>query len=142
VDLEQREGRIHRYKGHALRKNIAQCFRLNAADPNFSDPWSAMFEHARKSRPNGLNDLYPFWISPEGDAKIERYVPKLPHSREVQEQIHLQRSLVVYRMVFGQHRQEDLITYLRGRFSEDKIEELVNLCRIDLSPKCNGSAST
>ncbi len=23
VDLEQREGRIHRYKGHALRKNIA-----------------------------------------------------------------------------------------------------------------------
>lgn len=142
VDLEQREGRIHRYKGHALRKNIAQCFRLHAADPNFSDPWSAMFEQARKSRPNGLNDLYPFWISPEGDAKIERYIPKLPHSREVQQQIHLQRSLVVYRMVFGQHRQEDLIAYLRGRFSEDKIEELVNLCRIDLSPKCTDSAST
>ena len=25
VDLEQREGRVHRYKGHAIRKNIARC---------------------------------------------------------------------------------------------------------------------
>jgi hypothetical protein len=24
VDLEQREGRIHRYKGHAVRKNVAR----------------------------------------------------------------------------------------------------------------------
>ena len=134
VDLEQREGRIHRYKGHALRKNIAQQFRGHATDSNFSDPWSAMFEEARKSRPDGQNDLYPFWISPDGDAKIERYVPRLPHSREVLQQIHLQRSLVLYRMVFGQHRQEDLITYLRQRFSDEQIAELVEVCRIDLSP--------
>ncbi len=134
VDLEQREGRIHRYKGHALRKNIAQQFRGHATDSNFSDPWSAMFEEARKSRPDGQNDLYPFWISPDGDAKIERYVPRLPHSREVLQQIHLQRSLVLYRMVFGQHRQEDLINYLRQRFSDEQIAELVEVCRIDLSP--------
>lgn len=134
VDLEQREGRIHRYKGHALRKNIAQQFRGHATDSNFSDPWSAMFEEARKSRPDGQNDLYPFWISPDGDAKIERYVPRLPHSREILQQIHLQRSLVLYRMVFGQHRQEDLITYLRQRFSDEQIAELVEVCRIDLSP--------
>ena len=24
VDLEQREGRVHRYKGHAIRKNVAR----------------------------------------------------------------------------------------------------------------------
>jgi hypothetical protein len=135
VDLEQREGRIHRYKGHALRKNIAQQFRGHATDSKFSDPWSAMFEEARRSRPDGQNDLYPFWISPDGDAKIERYVPRLPHSREVLQQIHLQRSLVLYRMVFGQHRQEDLITYLRRRFSDEQIAKLVEVCRIDLSPK-------
>jgi hypothetical protein len=134
VDLEQREGRIHRYKGHALRKNIAQQFRSHATDSNFNDPWSAMFEEARKSRPDGQNDLYPFWISPDGDAKIERYVPRLPHSREVLQQIHLQRSLVLYRMVFGQHRQEDLINYLRQRFNEEQIAELVEICKIDLSP--------
>lgn len=134
VDLEQREGRIHRYKGHALRKNIAQLFRDHATDMSFSDPWSAMFEYARKSRPDGQNDLYPFWISPDGDSKIERYVPRLPHSREVLQQLHLQRSLVLYRMVFGQHRQEDLINYLRQRFNEEQIAELVEICRIDLSP--------
>lgn len=141
VDLEQREGRIHRYKGHALRKNIAQQFRGHATDSNFSDPWSAMFEEARKSRPDGQNDLYPFWISPDGDAKIERYVPRLPHSREVLQQIHLQRSLVLYRMVFGQHRQEDLITYLRQRFSDEQIVELVEVCKIDLSPPQPNSQS-
>jgi hypothetical protein len=135
VDLEQREGRIHRYKGHALRKNIAQRFRDYATDAKFADPWSAMFEAARNSRPDGQNDLYPFWISPDGDAKIERYVPRLPHSREVLQQIYLQRSLVLYRMVFGQHRQEDLITYLRQRFSDEQIEKLVDICRIDLSPQ-------
>lgn len=134
VDLEQREGRIHRYKGHALRKNIAQLFRGHATDSSFSDPWSAMFDHARNTRADGHNDLYPFWISPDGDSKIERYVPRLPHSREVLQQIHLQRSLVLYRMVFGQHRQEDLITYLRQRFSDEQIAELVEVCRIDLSP--------
>jgi hypothetical protein len=47
----------------------------------------------------------------------------------------LQRSLVLYRMVFGQHRQEDLITYLRQRFSDEQIEKLVDICRIDLSPQ-------
>ncbi|MCE2752655.1 MAG: hypothetical protein LW720_12290 [Pirellula sp.] len=141
VDLEQREGRIHRYKGHALRKNIAQQFREHATDSNFSDPWCAMFEEARKSRPDGQNDLYPFWISPDGNAKIERYVPRLPHSREVSQQIQLQRSLVLYRMVFGQHRQEDLITYLRQCFNEEQIAELVEVCRIDLSPPQTNSQS-
>lgn len=30
VDLEQREGRVHRYKGHAVRKNIAEKYGLKA----------------------------------------------------------------------------------------------------------------
>ncbi len=31
VDLEQREGRVHRYKGHAVRKNIATRYGLKTA---------------------------------------------------------------------------------------------------------------
>src|SRR5256885_17202199 len=30
VDLEQREGRVHRYKGHAIRKNVADANRQAA----------------------------------------------------------------------------------------------------------------
>jgi len=38
VDLEQREGRIHRYKGHAVRRNVAERHRdVAMADPE-SDP--------------------------------------------------------------------------------------------------------
>jgi hypothetical protein len=33
VDLEQREGRVHRYKGHAVRKNVASAHRAELAGP-------------------------------------------------------------------------------------------------------------
>ena len=38
VDLEQREGRVHRYKGHAVRKNVAHEFR-DTALRGTEDPW-------------------------------------------------------------------------------------------------------
>lgn len=138
VDLEQREGRVHRYKGHALRKNIASCFAQAASQMTIADPWEAMFEQAVRQRPASDNDLTPYWIFPDGEAKIERQIPLLPHSREVEQQVNLQRSLVLYRMVFGQNRQDDLIAYLRNQFTEEQIAELVERCRIDLSPPLPG----
>ena len=133
VDLEQREGRIHRYKGHALRKNIADQF-AETPQRGTTDPWIAMFEAARESRPDDENDLYPFWISPNGAAKIERHVPALPHSREQIQKANLSRSLVLYRMVFGQNRQEDLVEYLTQQLPPEDVDGIVELCRIDLSP--------
>ncbi len=138
VDLEQREGRVHRYKGHALRKNIASGFAEAAISDGNPDPWEAMFDQAKDSRDDSHGGLYPFWISPDGPAKIERHVPLLPHTREVTQQVNLQRSLVLYRMVFGQNRQEDLIAYLQQRFTPSQVAELVETCRIDLSPPSLG----
>lgn len=137
VDLEQREGRVHRYKGHALRKNIAASF-MSVLGNGDIDPWSAMFAAARASRPEHENDLFPFWIAPNGDAKIERHVPALPHSREWLQKANLRRSLVLYRMVFGQNRQEDLVDYLASQLPESNVDELVEMCRIDLSPPTHG----
>ena len=133
VDLEQREGRVHRYKGHALRKNIAAAFS-DASDNKAADPWTEMFDTARSSRGDGENDLFPFWIAPNGEAKIERHVPTLPHSRELIQKANLGRSLVLYRMVFGQNRQEDLVDYLASHLPPDQVETTVELCRVDLSP--------
>ncbi|MCA1677357.1 MAG: helicase, partial [Actinobacteria bacterium] len=45
VDLEQREGRVHRYKGHAVRKNVAAQHRA-AAFFDGGDPWEALFDAA------------------------------------------------------------------------------------------------
>jgi hypothetical protein len=133
VDLEQREGRIHRYKGHALRKNIAGSFAA-AIDNGHPDPWSAVFDAARNCENTDRSGLYPFWVCDQGDHKIERHVPALPHSRDVAHHANLRRSLVLYRMVFGQNRQEDLVAYLASRLSEAEIDNVVSQCRIDLSP--------
>ncbi len=118
VDLEQREGRIHRYKGHAVRKNVAAAFAAEALRHEDSDAWETAFELGRTGRSVQENDLVPYWLFP-GDAKIERHVPALPFSREVERLYELRRTLAIYRMVFGQSRQEDLITYLLAQIPED-----------------------
>jgi len=134
VDLEQREGRVHRYKGHAVRKNVAQagCAGISTAS---AEPWKDMFEHVRARRPRGASDLLPFWIFelPDG-AKVERLVFRLPWSKDDQRLKRLKASLAIYRMVFGQPRQDDLMEYLLGTFDEAHAAQVVKNWHIDLAP--------
>ena len=133
VDLEQREGRIHRYKGHAVRKNIANKLGPQSLAQGNGDVWSEIFALGREQRERYENDLVPFWVY-SGDAKIERHVPVLPLSRDKERLYALRRSLAIYRMVFGQNRQEDLIDFLLASIPEDKREEFVQELQIDLRP--------
>ena len=84
------------------------------------------------------NDLIPFWIFDQGKAKIQRHIPAMPMSREKNQKIALSRSLAVYRLVFGQSRQEDLINFINsqvgGEIEDNEIDKILN-CRIDISPK-------
>ena len=137
VDLEQREGRVHRYKGHAIRKNLASRFgvsRVVHCMEGASDPWDVLFKLGVDERKEA-NDVVPFWVYPiEGGARIERRLMMLPLSREVERAAELRRSLAVYRMVFGQPRQEDLVSYLLNNVPEEKVGALSQQLRIDLSP--------
>jgi hypothetical protein len=134
VDLEQREGRVHRYKGHAVRKNVARDFR-DAVFSEAPDPWEALFAAAEAVRLEGQSEIVPFWVyAPPGGARIERHVPYLPLSRDRLRLEALRRSLVVYRMVFGQPRQEDLLNYLITRLPPGRVDSLMQEARIDLSP--------
>jgi hypothetical protein len=133
VDLEQREGRVHRYKGHAIRKNIAYRFAEEALNGQ-ADPWESMFAAACEVRGPDQNDLFPYWIATDGPARIERHVPAIPYSREIDQQTRLCRSLVLYRMVFGQNRQQDLVDYLMTQIDTTSLCNMMNECRIDLSP--------
>jgi hypothetical protein len=136
VDLEQREGRVHRYKGHAVRRNVAMRHGGSPAVHAASDPWEAMFGEARAQRAHGMNDLVPYWLYVvEGGAKIERHVPMLPLSRDVARYAGLRESLALYRMVFGQPRQEDLVEFLLANVARDDLERYVSDLRIDLSPR-------
>ena len=135
VDLEQREGRVHRYKGHAIRKNLATVHRADAFGTAVNDPWEAMFEAASRNRDRAVGDLVPFWIfTTEGGAQIERYVPALPLSREIEKLKQLKRSLAAYRLVFGQPRQEDLIAFL-DRAAADNADIDLAALTLDLSPR-------
>jgi len=79
--------------------------------------------------------LIPFWVySVTNGAKIERHVPAVPLSREQERIVALRSSLAVYRLVFGQNRQEDLLAYLIGRFGESELHEIADSLRMDLAP--------
>lgn len=115
VDFEQREGRVHRYKGHAIRKNVAAKHRQAALGDINVDPWTAAFAAAEEDRPhdpNGPGELWPSWVYP-GDSKIERWIPAFRLSRDEPriEEMRVLRAL--YRVCFGQPHQEDLIELLR-----------------------------
>jgi hypothetical protein len=139
VDLEQREGRIHRYKGHAVRKNIALAYGLKALRERWDqkgDPWRFMFELAKLDRPAEANDLIPYWIyEVNGGARIERRVPILAYSRDEPHFHRLKKMLAVYRMVFGQPRQEDLLEYLADRVAEEQPDSsALDMWRVALEP--------
>ena len=133
VDLEQREGRVHRFKGHAVRRNIAEKYANKLVLNGWEDPWKQMFRMA-SDEPDRTSDLMPFWIYPNGSFFIQRHVPTLPMSQEISRLVALRQSLAIYRMVFGQPRQEDLLDHLRRQLSEEQIKDLIEKVRIDLAP--------
>jgi len=134
VDLEQREGRVHRFKGHAIRKNLALKYGLSEMKQNEYDPWEAIFTAGKRDRKVEDRDIVPYWISTNCEFKIQRHVPALPLSRDRIRMQDLKNSLAVYRMVFGQPRQEDLVEYLTKRLGKDAGKLNMDCLRIDLSP--------
>jgi hypothetical protein len=95
-----------------------------------------MFESARPPRTTRDRDLVPYWVyATDGGARIERYVPAMPLSRDALKLSQMRRSLAAYRLVFGQPRQEDMLAYLGGRMSAQQIADLAEQLRIDLSPR-------
>ena len=139
VDLEQREGRIHRYKGHAVRRNVAAAHAEDALASwrAGDDIWRLMFELAdRAARAARESDLVPHWIAP-GDHRVQRHVPQLPYTAEIEAFDRLKRQLAAYRVVFGQPRQEELVTLLdRSGVDVTRLRDWA----VDLSPPVPPSA--
>jgi len=129
VDLEQREGRIHRFAGHAVRKNVAAAFRTEAMVSAHEDPWQALFMAAVEARSDEVKethgDLWPWWVFP-GDAKIQTWTPLLPFSKDAERDARMRRLREIYRLAFGQPRQEHLLELLDI--------EAANVAPLDLRP--------
>ncbi|HEV8036587.1 helicase-related protein [Yoonia sp.] len=134
VDIEQREGRVHRYKNHAVRRNVVAAFPATPLTAqNNQSPWISMFDAAQEDEvSNGRSgDIIPFWVYP-GNHKVERVVLIPPFRREKERYKDLITSLATYRLAFGQPRQDELISLFSG-MEDDFIQELSEL-QISLRP--------
>lgn len=132
VDLEQREGRINRYKCLAIRQNVAQKY---GNEKITEDLWNEMFEKAESGeKSENQSELIPFWCFGKNQKiKIERIIPMYPMSSDINRYERLIKILSLYRMTLGQPRQEELLEYIFSNFSEKEQKKMKDLF-IDLSP--------
>ncbi|MCI4011223.1 helicase C-terminal domain-containing protein, partial [Brevibacterium sp. ZH18] len=115
VDFEQREGRVNRFGGHAVRKNIAQKHWADILEGNDPFAWRDASSAAEaEAEAAELGDFYPWWMYP-GDARINRIIAKYPLSKDVARYERLKDALVSYRLALGQPRQEDMLELLDKR---------------------------
>ncbi len=135
VNMEQREGRINRYKCLAIRRNVAKFFGDKLT-------WKEMFDEAdkvwRKEAESDYSEMVPYWCLPREVINrhpdeleyIERIVPLYPMSIDGMRYSHLLDVLALYRLTMGQPRQEELLHLLEGKVSHEQMKELL----FDLSP--------
>jgi len=132
IDLEQREGRINRFKCLAIRQNLAKkyCNQIDFAYEG--DLWDNIFEKAHSEKKDGQSDLIPFWcLGKDQEIKIERILAHYPVSKDEAVYERLIKILSLYRLTLGQPRQEELLKNVFQDFED--IEPLKELF-IDLSP--------
>ena len=145
VDLEQREGRVHRYKGHAVRRNLAATLGpdllTNGMSPD-SDLWNELFDAALSENQGADGAIVPYWVFNEGPAKIQRHMPVLPFSRDAAAVSQLRKALAAYRLAFGQPRQEELVEFLSADRTDEELQQLTAHLKIDLSPPAMAEAAT
>jgi hypothetical protein len=140
IDLEQREGRINRYKGLVIRQCLATKYRdalgANGSD-RAGDIWQRLFEVAdlHERQATGKCELVPYWHVETDTVKIERVIPLYPYSKDQGQLTKILKTLAVYRLAFGQPRQPELVEHLlKHEFSSAEMKQICETLMIDLSP--------
>jgi hypothetical protein len=133
VDLEQREGRVARYGGLAVRQALAAQIGTLSSDRS---PWHALADRLRMQELSG--GLVPWWHL-EG-AEIRRTALRPRFSEQERDLADLEESLALYRYALGQPDQEALVRTLERRLAvadeEGRSQLLVWLreAALDLCP--------
>jgi len=143
IDIEQREGRVNRYKGLVIRQNIVIKYKSELTGLGYN-VWEELFNIAKKKEGKNKPDLVPFWhveADKEDGVYIERIIPILPYSKDVLKLNNLLVTLTLYRLTLGQPRQEELVETLYDGLDEEQLEELRKNFMINLSPWTYGKRS-
>lgn len=108
IDLEQRDGRVSRYGGLAVRQSLSDRFVELPADRS---PWHALAERVAKEESAG--GLSPWWSVPNAAICRTVFVPSF--SAQVERLAELEADLAYYRLTLGQSDQEHLVRALMRR---------------------------
>jgi hypothetical protein len=111
LDLEQREGRVQRYAGLAIRRRLKDLLWNDVLRDHSAvkgSPWRCMQSHAE--RLVDASGLQPWWVL--DGAQIRRHVFERPFGRDVARFAQLREQRMIYRLALGQPNQEDFIDVL------------------------------
>ncbi|TDM05060.1 MAG: helicase [Ideonella sp. MAG2] len=136
VELEQREGRVHRFAGLAVRKKLAAELGAQAlkGTQRLQSPWRQLESLSDERFPGG-SGMTPWWQLP--GAVIHRYVFRLPMSRDIDRFQTLQEQRLIYRLALGQPNSEDLLASLVA--ASDETRCLLKSLVLNLSAYCRTS---
>ena len=129
IDFEQREGRINRYRGKVIRQRVAEKYGIVVQ--GLDNPWENLFDQAEKDKVYAKFqcDIVPNWHFDSNGVSIERIVPLYQFSQDIQRYEIMKHILGLYRLTFGQPRQEELAEALDCSLtSEEKDKIVIDLC--------------
>jgi hypothetical protein len=143
VDLEQRDGRINRYGGLAIRKALARGHADRAAPiPAEGSPWLALTRALEET----CEGMAPWWGT--AGAVIRQTVFLPPLAKQEGELDRLLASLSHYRLALGQSDPEQLLRALHRRIEGADTKEAraallawLREVRIDLAPVLKNAAA-
>jgi hypothetical protein len=101
VELEQREGRVNRYAGLAIRRALATTVDTVSVNAATGSPWTALAAQAEKQAQvdDSSGGMAPWWCTP-GASAMQLYL-HCAGSRESAVRVRLERRRAIYRMVLG-----------------------------------------
>ena len=147
VDLEQREGRINRRDGLAIRRAIAREWPLERLAHAGSRSSPSLWEHVfavvgeAPDIQRYKHGLYPHWVfEPRGGQveRIRRHLFFYTDSQDANRYEELKERLALYRLVFGQPRQQDLLERIQRTVRDEAGREVSHAAltryMINLSP--------
>lgn len=132
VDLEQREGRVQRFGGLAVRRPLADQLGkdgLAEARRNRTSPWDSVAARANEAFKNDETGLTPWWTLP--GAEIKRHIFALPQSRDIDRFTKLKTQRLLYRVALGQPDQEDLVELLAN--DDPEVMQILQGLTLNLS---------
>jgi hypothetical protein len=143
VDLEQRDGRINRYGGLAIRKALARGHADRAAPISVEgSPWLALTRALEET----CEGMAPWWGT--AGAVIRQTVFLPPLAKQEGELDRLLASLSHYRLALGQSDPEQLLRALHRRIEGADTKEAraallawLREARIDLAPVLKNAAA-